>query len=130
MLFIWSLPTATKQPTRSAGCATLRTRLTELGFSTLWRRLPRRALGRRRERSLKHFPERFGDVLVIRASGPSEPLRKVLAAEAAARASDDDTPGWGPGLYVESEVIEALGRKLKNAPTRSAAADTSFYRVA
>jgi hypothetical protein len=74
--------------------------------------------------------ERFGDVLLVRASRPSEPLRKALAAESAAHPIDDETPGWGPGLYVESEVIEALGRKLKNAPTALVAADTSFYRVA
>jgi hypothetical protein len=74
--------------------------------------------------------ERIGDVTLVRASRPSEPLRKALAAESAAHPSDDETPGWGPGVYVESEVIEALGRKLKNAPTPLAAADTSFYRLA
>jgi len=73
--------------------------------------------------------ERIGDVTLVRVSRPSEPLRKALAAESAARPNDDETPGWGPGVYVESEVIEALGRKLKNAPTALAAADTSFYRV-
>jgi hypothetical protein len=77
------------------------------------------------------FPrEKVGNVTLVRASCPSEPLRKVLAAESAARPSDDETPGWGPGIYVESEVIEALGRKLKNAPTPLTAGDTSFYRVA
>jgi hypothetical protein len=108
----------------------VRSRMNELGFSSLsvvchggrWVE----ASGETEAPPL----ERIGDVTLVRASRPSEPLRKALAAESAARPSDDETPGWGPGVYVESEVIEALGRKLKNAPTPLAAADSSFYRVA
>ncbi len=107
----------------------VRTQLGELGFSCVnvvchggrWVETEAEAEVFRRER--------FGDVHLVQASRPSEPLRKALAAECAAHAVDDETPGWGPGVYVESDVIEALGRKLKNAPTALAAADTSFYRV-
>ena len=74
--------------------------------------------------------QRTLEVRVVRASLPSEPFRKALAAEAAAHSLADDTPGWGPGLYVESEVIEALGRRLKNVPTPLLAAESQFYRVA
>jgi hypothetical protein len=108
----------------------LRTQLTEMGFSMLCVVCHGGRWVDAESASDGVLHERFGDVLVIKASRPSEPLRKVLAAEAAARAGDHDASGWGPGVYVESEVIEALGRKLKNAPTALAAAETSFFRVA
>jgi hypothetical protein len=69
------------------------------------------------------------EVRIVSARLPSEPLRKALAAEVAAHSFVDEGEGWGPGLYVESDVIEALGRKLKNAPTALLAADSQFYRV-
>lgn len=63
--------------------------------------------------------------------GPSEPLRKVLAAEAFAQPTTSGTldSGWGPGLYVERDAIEQLGKNLKNAPTSLAALSSTFYRI-
>lgn len=63
-------------------------------------------------------------------SRPSEPLRRALAAEACSRTSDEAVEsGWGPGLYIDTEAVEALGRSLKNAPTPLAANGASFYRA-
>ena len=67
-----------------------------------------------------------GDVLVARVSRSSEPLRKSLAAEAAALADDDS--GWGPGLYIDVEAIEAMDRRLRNAPTGLSVGGATFYR--
>jgi hypothetical protein len=65
---------------------------------------------------------------------PSEPLRRALYAETATHAADDSEASeelaWGPGLYVDTEAIEALGRALKNAPTPLAVAGATFFRVA
>ena len=62
---------------------------------------------------------------------PSEPLRRALYAETATHGADeDDDSGWGPGIYVDTEAVEALGRTLKNAPTPLAVAGATFYRVA
>ena len=72
---------------------------------------------------------RPGNVPVLRVGLPSEPLRRALYADAASRV-DDDCPGWGPGLYVDAEAIEALGRKLKNVPTALEASGATFYRFA
>jgi hypothetical protein len=61
---------------------------------------------------------------------PSEPLRHALDADSAARMTlGDEVVGWGPGLYVETDAIEALGRKLKNAPTPLEAGGATFYRI-
>jgi hypothetical protein len=61
---------------------------------------------------------------------PSEPLRHALDADSHARMTrEDELTGWGPGLYVENEVIEALGKKLKNAPTALEACGATFYRL-
>ena len=61
---------------------------------------------------------------------PSEPLRRALAAEVATRRADeDDERGWGPGLYVDVEAVEALGRNFKNAPTALEIGGATFYRV-
>ena len=74
--------------------------------------------------------EPLGDVALMRAWLPSEPLRRALDADAAARPTDDDAvPGWGPGLYVDADVIEAMGRKLKNEPTLLRASSGAFFRV-
>jgi len=114
----------------------VRTQLTDAGFATVGvichggRWIDDAPAADASSDQLAQCVERVGDVRVVRASRPSEPLRKALAAEAAAHASADDAPGWGPGLYVEAEVIEALGRKLKNVPTPLLAADSEFYRVA
>jgi hypothetical protein len=69
-------------------------------------------------------------ITLVRASRPSEPLRRALAAEVATRKADaDDERGWGPGLYVDLEAVEALGRSFKNAPTALESAGATFYRV-
>jgi hypothetical protein len=72
-------------------------------------------------------PVQLGDVRVLRASLPSEALRRALYGDAAGR-QDEDCPGWGPGLYVDTEALEPLGRKLKNAPTALMASGATFYR--
>jgi len=62
---------------------------------------------------------------------PSEPLRRALYAETATHGNDEeDEAAWGPGIYVDTEAIEALGRTLKNAPTPLSVAGATFYRVA
>jgi hypothetical protein len=64
--------------------------------------------------------------------GPSEPLRKALAAEVSAQpntAAETEQSGWGPGLYVEKDAIEQLGRSLKNAPTALPVLSSIFYRI-
>lgn len=63
--------------------------------------------------------------------GPSEPLRKALAAEAFAQpaTSGENDLSWGPGLYVEKDAIEQLGKTLKNAPTPLAALSAIFFRI-
>ena len=62
---------------------------------------------------------------------PSEPLRRALYAETATHGTDeDDESAWGPGIYVDTEAVEALGRTLKNAPTPLAVAGATFFRVA
>ncbi len=72
---------------------------------------------------------RIGDVPLFRFGAPSEPLRRALYAEAACVGEDDSEDAWGPGLYVDTEAIEALGRTLKNAPTPLSASGATFYRV-
>jgi hypothetical protein len=61
---------------------------------------------------------------------PSEPFRHALDADSATRmtAGDEDV-GWGPGLYVETDAIEGLGRKLKNEPTPLEAGGATFFRL-
>jgi hypothetical protein len=73
--------------------------------------------------------ETLGATALVRASGPSEPLRKALLADAAARGLEDaEQAGWGPGLYLDVEAVEALGKKPKNAPTLLRAGGAEFYR--
>ncbi len=69
-----------------------------------------------------------GEVEVVRLSAPSEPLRRALQAETMAR-SEDDEAGWGPGLYVDTEALEALGKRPKNAPTVLSAKGAEFFRI-
>jgi hypothetical protein len=67
----------------------------------------------------------------LSVSLPSEPLRRALYAETATHPADEnDEAAWGPGLYVDTEAVEALGRALKNAPTPLAVAGATFFRVA
>jgi hypothetical protein len=75
--------------------------------------------------------EEIGGVHVQTVSLPSEPLRRALAAEAASRFDEEEAPeGWGPGIYADTDAIEALGKKFKNAPTPLVVAGATFYRVA
>jgi hypothetical protein len=73
--------------------------------------------------------ERVGDMPLAALGAPSEPLRRALYGETLTHAPDDDRAGWGPGLYVDSEAIEALGRRFKNAPTPLIAATATFFRL-
>ena len=75
------------------------------------------------------MPDRVGSVSVV-SFGPSEPFRKVMAAEAMAH-DDEETgePGWGVGMFVDADALEALDRKLKNAPTAMCSGGSCFYRV-
>ena len=71
-----------------------------------------------------------GPVRLVRASGPSEPLRRALLADAAARVDDaGDVAGWGAGLYLDVEAVEALGRKPKNQPTVLRCGGVEFFRA-
>jgi hypothetical protein len=69
-----------------------------------------------------------GSVELCSLSFPSEPLRRVLYADTAAQRDEDSSDGWGPGLYVDTEAIEPLGRTLKNAPTPLRAGGATYYR--
>jgi hypothetical protein len=71
----------------------------------------------------------LGPVQLFRASRPSEPLRRCLLAEAATHPDDDDDDGWGPGLYLDVEAVEALGRKPKNTPTILRSGGAEFFRA-
>ena len=70
-----------------------------------------------------------GSVAVARFSNPSEPLRRALYADTAGHSNDDAEQGWGQGLYVDTEAIEALGLVLKNQPTGLSVASAVFFRV-
>lgn len=76
------------------------------------------------------LPAWAGDVPFLHVSFPSEPLRRALYADTATRLDEEaEVPGWGPGLYVDTEAVEALGRKLRNAPTPLRAGGATFFRV-
>ena len=70
-----------------------------------------------------------GSMAVARFSNSSEPLRRAFYAETASRPNDDDDEGWGPGLYLDTEAVEALGLTPKNQPTGLSVAGATFYRV-
>ena len=65
---------------------------------------------------------------VARLSRPSEPLRRALFVATLAQA-DDQVEGWGPGVYADTEALEALGKTPKNAPTVLRAPGAEFFRV-
>jgi len=65
---------------------------------------------------------------LVNASGPSEPLRRALCADAASR-GDQDAAGWGPGLYLDVDAVEALGRKPKNQPTILRSGGAEYFRA-
>ncbi len=73
--------------------------------------------------------EHLGDAGLLTLSLPSEPLRRALYADAASRPGEDQDEGWGPGLYLDVEAVEALGIKPKNAPTTLQIGGAEFYRV-
>lgn len=70
-----------------------------------------------------------GGLPQVVVSLPSEPLRRVLQAEAAAHAGMGPEQRWGPGFYADAEAIEALGLKPKNAPTLLHIGDAAFVRI-
>lgn len=69
-----------------------------------------------------------GPLRVVRASRPSEPLRRALDVETLAR-RDEVTEGWGPGVYVDTDALEALGKVPKNSPTVLYAYGAEFFRI-
>lgn len=69
-----------------------------------------------------------GGYRLVRLSLPSEPLRRALYAETATHGVEGGD-GWGGGLYVDTDAVEALGRVLKNAPTPLASAGATFFRM-
>lgn len=69
-----------------------------------------------------------GGYRLLRAAYPSEPLQRALYAAASCHGRDG-SDGWGTGLFVDSEAVEALGKRLKNAPTPLLAAGATFHRL-
>jgi hypothetical protein len=65
---------------------------------------------------------------VARISRPSEPLRRALFVAALAQ-GDEQVEGWGPGVYADTDALEALGKTPKNAPTVLRAPGAEFFRV-
>lgn len=72
--------------------------------------------------------ELSGSYRLLSASRSSEPLRRALYAETASHGTEG-SDGWGPGTYVDTEAIDALGKSLKNAPTPLACAGATFFRI-
>jgi hypothetical protein len=79
--------------------------------------------------------EHLGDAGLTTVSLPSEPLRRALYADAASHSREEDGEnggsgdGWGPGLYLDVEAVEALEIKIRNAPTSLRTGGAEFYRV-
>lgn len=69
-----------------------------------------------------------GSPRIARLSRPSEPLRRALEVDALSRCSED-FEGWGPGVYVDTDALEALGKTPKNAPTVLHTAGAQFFRI-
>lgn len=71
-----------------------------------------------------------GDVRLTTISNPSEPLRRALYADTATRFDDEnESVGWGPGLYLDTEAVEALGKTPKNVPTVLRSGGATFFRA-
>lgn len=72
----------------------------------------------------------IGTINMLRASRPSEPLRRALCADAACRGDEEaGNPGWGSGLYLDVDAVETLGRKPKNQPTILRSTGCQYYRA-
>lgn len=71
---------------------------------------------------------RVGAVDWVDLTNPSEPLRRAGYADAACQ-GDAEAPGWGAGLYLDTEAVEALGKTPKNAPTVLDAGGATFFRA-
>jgi hypothetical protein len=65
---------------------------------------------------------------IVRATRPSEALRRALYAEAATHGAEGDD-GWGSGVFVDEEAVAALKRTFKNAPTALLAGGAKFFRL-
>lgn len=70
-----------------------------------------------------------GSVSMLRASRVSEPFRRALYVDTAAQPDEESETSWGPGLYIDTEALEALGRRLKNAPTPLRSGGATYYRI-
>lgn len=76
-------------------------------------------------------PLAFAGMEKLGSFGPSEPFLRAVAAQALAHDDEDaGTLGWGTGLFVDLDVLEALQRKLRNEPTTMRAGGASFVRIA
>lgn len=76
-------------------------------------------------------PLGFGSMARLASFGPSEPFLRAVAAQALAHDDEDaGTEGWGTGMFVDLDVLEAMNRKLKNEPTTLRAGGASFVRIA
>jgi hypothetical protein len=107
----------------------VRARLLEKGFSTFGAVTHG---GRWLEEGEAEVTETLSSgIRLVGASLPSEPFRRALYADTASRIDEEHSPdGWGSGLFVDTDALEALSRTPKNAPTPLAVAGATFYRVA
>jgi hypothetical protein len=86
--------------------------------------------GRWRSADAKFGEQRqLGAVSIVHLSLPSEPLRRALLAAAACHGAWEDEEGWGAGIYVDTEAIEALKLAPKNQPTLLGVAGAEFFRL-
>ncbi|HLV68449.1 MAG TPA: hypothetical protein VKY73_21685 [Polyangiaceae bacterium] len=79
-------------------------------------------------RDLPAVVEPLPGLALVRATRPSEPLRRALYAEAACHGREGDD-GWGAGCYVDEEAVLALKRAFKNSPTPLNVAGATFFRI-
>lgn len=69
-----------------------------------------------------------GALKIAEVSLPSEPLRRALLASSAAHGLYDEG-GWGPGVYVDTEAVEAMKLTPRNRPTSFSVAGAEFFRL-
>lgn len=60
---------------------------------------------------------------------PSEPFRRALYAETATHGCPNESSAWGPGVYVDTDAVEAMGLAPKNRPTTLEVAGAEFFRL-